>query len=73
MKKTMLIGLILIVVGVLVIRYEGISNMTQDEVVHLGPLEKGLENQETIPVPRIVGITFLIGGIATVAYTFKKS
>ncbi len=72
MNKTMLLGVVLIVLGVLALGYESISYMTQENVVDLGPLDIDVETKETIPVPRIVGVIFLIGGIAT-AYASKKS
>ncbi len=72
MNKTMLIGLVLIVLGVLSLGYEGISYMTQEKVLDLGPLELDVEKKETIPIPRIVGIMFLVGGIATTAYASKN-
>jgi uncharacterized membrane protein HdeD (DUF308 family) len=72
MNKTILIGLVLITLGVLALGYEGMTYMTHEEVIDLGPLEINVEKKETIPVPRIVGVVFLLGGIATVAYAAKK-
>lgn len=72
MKKAMLIGIVLIVLGVVSLGYEGISYMTQEEVVDIGPLELDVEKEETIPIPRVAGLVFLVGGVITVVYTSMK-
>ena len=72
MKKTMLIGIVLIVLGVIALGYEGITYMTQEEVVDIGPLELDVEKEETIPIPRVAGLVFLVGGVITVVYTSMK-
>lgn len=69
----MLIAVILIVLGVLALGYEGITYMTQEEIVDLGPLELDVEKKETIPIPRVVGLVFLIGGVVTAVYASTKS
>lgn len=72
MKKTLLIGIVLIVLGVISLGYEGISYMTQEEVVDIGPLELDVEKKETLPIPRVAGLVFLVGGVITVVYTSMK-
>lgn len=73
MKNTMLVAVVLIVLGVLALGYEGITYMTQEEIVDLGPLELDVEKKETIPIPRIVGLVFLVGGVVTAVYASTKS
>lgn len=73
MKKTVLIGAILIVLGVLSLAYEGITYMTREEVVDIGPLELDVEKKETLPIPRVAGLVFLAGGIITLVYSSTKS
>lgn len=66
MKAKMLIGVVLIVLGVLALAYQGISYTTKDTVVDLGPLQVQKENKETIPLPPILGAVALVAGIAIV-------
>jgi hypothetical protein len=73
MKKNMIIGLVLIVLGVLALAYEGISYMTQEEIVDLGPLELEAETEKTIPIPPIIGFLALAGGIVVVVYSSTHS
>lgn len=72
MKNTMLVAIVLIVLGVLALGYEGITYMTQEEIVDIGPLDIDVEKEETIPVPRIVGLVLLVGGVVTAVYASTK-
>jgi uncharacterized membrane protein HdeD (DUF308 family) len=57
------IGVILIVLGLVALAYQGISYTTREKVVDLGPIEASKETKETIPLPPIVGIVSIVGGI----------
>jgi uncharacterized membrane protein YidH (DUF202 family) len=63
MKTYTLIGIILIVIGILVFAYQGITYTTREKVVDLGPIHMTAENTRTIPLPPIVGGIALVGGI----------
>jgi hypothetical protein len=56
-------GLILIIIGVLALAYQGISFVRQENVADIGPLQIKAEKRETIPLPPIVGVVCLVGGI----------
>lgn len=57
-------GIVLIVLGIVALAYGGITYTTRDEVVDIGPLEVTKENQETVPLPPLLGAVSLIGGVA---------
>ena len=57
------IGVILIVLGLVALAYQGISYTTREKVVDLGPIEASKETKQTIPLPPIVGIVSIVGGI----------
>ena len=67
MKGTSLLGLALIAIGVLALAYQGISYTTHKKVVDIGPIEATREEHKTIPVPPIVGVIALAGGIFVLA------
>jgi len=67
MKGTSLLGLALIAIGVLALVYQGISYTTHKKVVDIGPIEATREEHKTIPVPPIVGVIALAGGIYVLA------
>lgn len=57
-------GLILIVLGVLALVFQGITYTKRRESVSLGPASITAEQKETIPLPPILGGVALVAGIA---------
>ena len=73
MNSTMLIGLILIVVGVIALAYQGITYTTREKILDVGPLEATAERQKTIPLPPLVGGAALVGGLLMIFVGAKKT
>jgi uncharacterized membrane protein len=73
MKPALLIGIILIVLGVVSLAYQGITYTTREKVLDIGPLEATTEKEKTIPLPPIVGGLALAGGVILVATAGRKS
>jgi hypothetical protein len=67
-----MLGIVLIVVGLIALAYQGFSYTTTEKVVDLGPLEVNKENTETIPLPPVVGGLALAGGIVLVVASGKR-
>jgi hypothetical protein len=63
MKPVSCIGIILIIVGVISLAYQGITYQTREKSVDLGPLQITTEQTHTIPLPPILGALVLVGGI----------
>ena len=63
MKSTALIGLILIVLGIASLAYQGITYTKKETLVNIGPIHAEAERQHTIPLPPIIGVTAVVGGI----------
>jgi hypothetical protein len=59
-------GIILIVVGVLILAYQGITYTTREKVLDIGPIEASKESRKTIPLPPIIGGAAIVGGIILV-------
>ena len=68
-----LIGIVLIVVGVLALAYQGIRYTTRETVVDLGPIHATAEREKTIPLPPIIGIAAVAGGVALLLAGGRKS
>jgi hypothetical protein len=66
MKTPSIIGIILIVLGVIALAYQGISYTKREKIIDIGPIQATAEKKETIPLPPIVGALALIGGISLV-------
>ena len=67
MKGTSLLGLALVALGVLALAYQGISYTTHKKVVDIGPIEATRKEHKAIPLPPIVGVIALVGGILVIA------
>ncbi len=72
MKPATVVGIILIVLGIVALAYQGINYTTKDKVVDLGPLKVEAKREKTIPLPPIVGIAALVGGVVLVAVSARK-
>jgi hypothetical protein len=72
MKPAVVIGIILIVVGVVALVWQGVSYTTTERVVDLGPLKVDAKKEKTIPLPPVLGIIALAGGIVLVAVGSRR-
>jgi uncharacterized membrane protein HdeD (DUF308 family) len=72
MKPATVIGVILIVIGIVALAYQGITYTTREKVVDLGPLKVEAKRERTIPLPPVVGVIALVGGIVLVAVSARK-
>lgn len=73
MKPKVIIGIVLIVLGVVGLVYQGITYTTREKVVDLpGIIQVTAEKQKTIPIPAIVGGLALAGGVAMVVLASRK-
>lgn len=57
-------GLVLIVVGVLALAYQGFTYTTRETVIDIGPIKATAERERTFPLPPIIGIVAIAGGVA---------
>lgn len=67
MKSSLIIGVLLIVLGVMSLVYQGITYTTKEDVVDLGPVNISTETKKSLPLPPILGGIALAGGILLVA------
>ena len=72
-KPTVLFGIALIVLGVVVFAYQGITYTTRENVIDLGPVQANVETKKTVALPPILGAFVLAGGIVMVVAGTKKS
>jgi hypothetical protein len=67
MSAKTVIGIVLIVIGFLSLGYQGISYTTHKKVVDIGPIEATKKENKTIPLPPILGVIALAGGVVVLA------
>jgi uncharacterized membrane protein YphA (DoxX/SURF4 family) len=73
MNGKSILGIVLVVLGVLALAYQGITYTTQKKVLDIGPIQATQEEHHSIPLPPIVGVLSLIGGIAVLALDRRGS
>jgi drug/metabolite transporter (DMT)-like permease len=62
-----ILGIVLIVIGVIALAYQGVTYTTHKKVLDIGPIEATKEERHTVPLPPILGAIALIGGVVIVA------
>lgn len=66
------IGLVLIVLGLLALVYQGITYTSRETVIDIGPIEATAEKTNSLPLPPIVGIVAVVAGVALVVAGKKR-
>jgi drug/metabolite transporter (DMT)-like permease len=67
-----LAGIVLIVIGVIALVYQGFTYTTTKKDVDLGPLQIQHQEEHSIPFPPIVGAVCIAGGVAALALGARK-
>jgi hypothetical protein len=65
-------AIILIVVGVIALAYGGISYTKEKKVLDIGPIEATAKERKTIPLPPVIGIAAIAGGVAILLVSGRK-
>ena len=72
MKPIAIIGIVLVVLGVLILAYHGITLTVHEKVLDIGPLQATFASRKNIPLSPVVGGVMLAGGIVLVIIGAKK-
>jgi uncharacterized membrane protein HdeD (DUF308 family) len=66
-------GIILIILGVLALVYQGIQYTTREKILDIGSIKVSADSKRTIPLPPIVGGVALVAGIALIVLDRRKT
>ena len=72
MKTLTLLGIVLIVLGLAALAYQGFTYTTRETVIDIGPIKATAEREKTVPLPPILGIAAVGGGIALMIAGSRK-
>jgi hypothetical protein len=72
MKATSLAGIVLIVLGALVLAYQGFNYTQREKVIDIGPIHATADEQKHVSIPPILGGLALVAGIALLVLGAKK-
>jgi hypothetical protein len=62
------LGLILIIIGILSLAYQGFTYTTHKKVLDVGPIQATKEEHHSVPLPPILGAVALIGGVVVLVF-----
>ena len=63
MQAMKILAIVLIVVGLVALAYEGITYTQREKVLEVGPITATKETKKTIPLPPILGGAALVCGV----------
>jgi multisubunit Na+/H+ antiporter MnhC subunit len=72
MKLIAVLGIVLVVLGLGGLVYQGITYTTRETIVDVGPIHATAERQKTVPLPPVLGITAVVGGMALLIVGIRK-
>ncbi|MGA2717416.1 MAG: DUF3185 domain-containing protein [Candidatus Acidiferrales bacterium] len=73
MKTASIAGIVLIVLGIVGLIYQGIGYTKRKDVLDVGPIHATKDTHETIPIPPVLGGIALVGGIALLVVGAKST
>ena len=73
MKAASVAGILLIILGILGLVYQGIGYTKRRHVLDVGPIHATKDTHETIPIPPVLGVIALVGGIALLVVSAKST
>jgi hypothetical protein len=63
MKPLTIVGVMLIVIGLAALAYQGVTYTTRETVLDVGPVHATADRQKTLPIPPLVGVVAVAGGV----------
>jgi hypothetical protein len=57
-----IVGLVLIVIGIVALVYQGVTYTTRETVLDIGPLHATADKQHSIPLPPVLGVVAIAAG-----------
>ena len=66
-------GIVLVVLGVLVLVYQGFTYTETKQDAQIGPLSIQHNETETVPLPPIVGAIFIVAGVGALFMSNRRN
>jgi hypothetical protein len=73
MKPMSIFGVILVIVGVILLAYQGFSFTQRENVANVGPVHINADKQKTVLVPPIIGWVVTGAGAVLLVAGLRKS
>lgn len=72
MKPLTLAGVVLIVLGLVALAYQGFTYTSRETVLDIGPIEATAETEKTVPISPIAGGAAVAAGVALLIVGSRK-
>jgi hypothetical protein len=72
MRPISFVGVVLIVLGLVALVYQGINYTSRETVIDIGPLHATADRQKTLPLSPLLGIVAVAGGVVLVVAGLRK-
>ena len=73
MQTPPIVGILLIVLGIVAFAYQGFTYTTMEKAIDFGPIQVTAEKTHMFPLPPIVGVVAIAGGIMLLAVGGKRA
>jgi len=72
MNRTAIVGVVLLLLGVAALAYQGFTYTSRETVVDIGPVHATADQQKTVPIPPVLGLAAVAGGVALLVVGMRK-
>ena len=72
MTPLAIVGVLLIVLGVAALVYQRVTYTSRETVIDVGPVHATADRERTLPLPPLVGIAAVAGGVALLVASRRK-
>ncbi len=72
MRPIAIVGVVLIVLGLAALVYQGVTYTSRETVIDIGPLHATADREKTLPLPPVLGIAAVAGGVVLLVAGVRK-
>ena len=72
MKPIAIAGVLLVVLGLAALVYQGVTYTSRETVIDIGPVHATADRQKTLPISPVLGIVAVAGGVALLVAGARK-
>jgi len=72
MKNMAIVGVLLVLLGVAALVYQGITYTSRETVIDIGPIHATADRQKTVPLPPVLGALAVVGGVALLVVSLRR-
>jgi uncharacterized membrane protein HdeD (DUF308 family) len=72
MRPVAIIGIVLIVLGLAALAYQGVTYTSREKVLDIGPIHATAEREKTVPLPPVLGVVAVAAGVVLVVAGVRK-